>query len=322
MEEDKEGLEKLNRAIAQNPEDAKAWAGRGEAYRLMKHYGEALADFNRAIELKPDYAWALAHRGETYFVMEAFEEALADFNLAIKLNPDYIWALAHQGVAYERIERYEEALTALDRVIQLKPDYAWAIAYKGRAYEMLRRYEEALVEFDRASALDETIIKDGLAERGLLLSFMGRCAEAMAYFQRALEKDSENSFTLYLIAITKARWKGLNEALPEIERAKSVLQAKLNVDGSEASAIIYELGGLAAIEGKNNEALAYLEKAMSLDYIPRRRALHDLAWLDLQLEPQFQNLTGINLTGINLTRDNAKLAGKISAPQSCKGGSS
>jgi tetratricopeptide (TPR) repeat protein len=302
MEEDKESLEKLNRAIAQNPEEAKAWAGRGEAYRLMKHYDEALTDFNRAIELKPDYAWALAHRGETYFVMQAFEEALADFNLAIKLSPHYIWALAHRGVAYERIECYEEALADLDRAIELKPDYAWAIAYKGRAYEMLRRYDEALVELERASAIDETIIKDWLTERGLLLSFMGRYAEAMQYFQQVLEKESENSFTLYLVATIKARWKGLAEARQEIKRAKSVLQAKLDVDSSEASTIIYELGGLAAIEGRNNEALAYLEKAMSLDYIPRRRALHDLAWLDLQLEPQFQNLT----------KDNARLAGETS----------
>ena len=285
-------LEELDRDLTHDPQNAREWAGQGETYRLMKRYREALEDFNRAIELKPDYAWALAHRGETSFLSEAFEDALADFNRAIELKPDYIWALAHRGVTYERIERYEEALVDLDRAIELKPDYAWAIAYKFRTYGMLRRYEEALVEFDRAIALDETIIKeDWRAERGLFLSFMGRYAEAMEHYYRALEKDPEDILTLYWIAITKARWKGLAEARPEIEQVKSVLQAELAGGGSQTSAIIYELGGLAAIEGRNDEALAYLEEAMSLDYYPKRKAFLDLAWLDLYLEPRFQQLT-------------------------------
>ena len=56
---------------------------RGEAYRRMGKYQEALADFDRAIELKPDDAWAIASRGETYRLMGRYEEALADFNRAI-----------------------------------------------------------------------------------------------------------------------------------------------------------------------------------------------------------------------------------------------
>ncbi|MEM9541787.1 MAG: tetratricopeptide repeat protein [Cyanobacteria bacterium P01_E01_bin.42] len=286
-------LEKLDRDLTSDPQNARAWAGRGETYRLMKHYREALEDFNRAIELNPNYAWALAHRGETSFLLDAFEDALEDFNRAIKLKPDYIWALAHRGVTYERIERYEDALIDLDRAIELQPDYAWAIAYRCRVYGILRRCEEALVDLDRAIALDETIIKeDWRAERGLFLSFMGRYAEAMEYYYRALEKDPEDSLTLYWIAVTKARWKGLADAQPEIEQARLALQAKLARMGSQNNAVIYELGGLAAIEGRNKKALTYLEKAISLDYYSKRRAFVDLAWLDLHTEPQFQQLTG------------------------------
>lgn len=289
-------LEELDRDITNDPQNAKAWAGRGETYRLMKHYREALKDFNRAIELKPNYIWALAHRGETSFLMDAFEEALEDFNQAIERQPNYIWALAHRGVTYERIERYEEALVDLDRAIELQPDYAWAIAYRCRVYGMLRRYEEALVEFDRAIALDETIVKENsMAERGLLLSLNGRYAEAIEHCQQALEQDPEESLTLYLLAIIKTRWQGLTETRAEIERAKSVLQTKLAIGDSDISAITYELGGLAAIEGKNEEALTYLEKSISLDYYPKRRAFHDLAWLDLRLEPQFQELIGMRI---------------------------
>ncbi|MGB7795366.1 MAG: tetratricopeptide repeat protein [Pseudonocardiaceae bacterium] len=39
---------------------------RGQTYRLMGRYDEALTDFNRALELQPEADWAVAERGETY----------------------------------------------------------------------------------------------------------------------------------------------------------------------------------------------------------------------------------------------------------------
>src|SRR2546421_8769784 len=67
---------------------------RGQTYRLMGSYLEALTDFNRAIELRPDIDWAVAERGETYRLMGRYEEALADFNQALELNPRDHWAIA------------------------------------------------------------------------------------------------------------------------------------------------------------------------------------------------------------------------------------
>lgn len=41
----------------------------------------------QAIELDFSADWAIAHRGETYRLMERYDEALADFNQAIGLDP-------------------------------------------------------------------------------------------------------------------------------------------------------------------------------------------------------------------------------------------
>lgn len=60
---------------------------RGQTYRLMGRYEEALTDFHRAIELRPDADWAVAERGETHRLMERYEEALSDFDRAIELHP-------------------------------------------------------------------------------------------------------------------------------------------------------------------------------------------------------------------------------------------
>jgi len=46
------------------------------------------ADFDRAIDVKkPPYFGALSGRGETYRLMRRYEEALADFDRAIDLDP-------------------------------------------------------------------------------------------------------------------------------------------------------------------------------------------------------------------------------------------
>ena len=70
---------------------------RGQTYRLMGRYDEALTDFNQALELQPEADWAVAERGETYRLMGHHEQALTDFNQAIELNPQSDWAIAHRG---------------------------------------------------------------------------------------------------------------------------------------------------------------------------------------------------------------------------------
>jgi hypothetical protein len=45
----------------------------------MQRYEKALADLNRAIELDPADALDIASRGDTYRRMERYDEALADF---------------------------------------------------------------------------------------------------------------------------------------------------------------------------------------------------------------------------------------------------
>ncbi|MBP0021740.1 MAG: tetratricopeptide repeat protein [Cyanobacteria bacterium SBLK] len=293
MKMSEEILAQLNAVIQRDPCNTRAIARRGETYRSLKQYEKALGDFNRAIALKPDYAWAIARRGETYRLLENYSEAIADFDGAIALQPDYAWAYAHRGMTYRLWGEpyYRQALGDFSRAIELQPDYAWAIAYRARIHDLLRCYEEALADFDRAMALDKhkNLFDHWQCERGLLLSYCGQYAEAIASCKEVLRENTEDSFALYNIAVFKARWHGLTEARPEIDRARSVL---LSLVGTEEQGLaIYRLGGLAAIEGQTELALSYLEKSVLLDTEAREFALHDVAWLDLRANPSFRAIT-------------------------------
>jgi tetratricopeptide (TPR) repeat protein len=143
----------LEQADLEVPWHAAALAHRGETYRLMERYEEALADLNQAIELSPDDIWAIASRGLTHQQMGRYEEALVDFTRAIELNPDYTFAIASRGLTYQQMERYEEALADLNRAIELDPDDAWAIADRCLTYQLMGRSEEALADRHRALEL-------------------------------------------------------------------------------------------------------------------------------------------------------------------------
>jgi len=285
---DRETLADINRTIEPNPDDAKALAHRGENHRLTGHFEAALDDFNRVIELEPEYAWAIAHRGETYYLMKRYQEAFADFNRAIELNPDYNWAIAHRGVTYRFLGEtyYTKALADLDRAIERQPDYVWAIAYRCRVYELMKCYKQSLIDFDRAIALDETIFagKNQHTEKGLIFCYDGQYFEAIACCEQRLQQVSDDTTALYCIAVSKARWQGVDKAASEIERSRTALLSQWET--GDRGDILYRLCGLAILTGNCEQAWQYLREAIPINDEAIELVGHDPAWLEWRDDPK------------------------------------
>ncbi len=278
--------------IEQNPDDARALAHHGENHRLTGHFEAALDDFNRSIELEPKNAWAIAHRGETYYLMKRYQEAFADFNRAIELNPDYNWAIAHRGVTYRFLGEayYPKALADLDRAIERQSDYVWAIAYRCRVYELMKCYKQSLIDFDRAIALDETIFagKNRHTEKGLIFCYDGQYSEAIACCEQRLQQVADDTTALYCIAVSKARWQGLDKAATEIERSRTALLSQWET--GDRGDILYRLCGLAILTGNCEQAWQYLREAIPINDEAIELVGHDPAWLDWRDHPRTQAL--------------------------------
>ncbi|WP_298918087.1 tetratricopeptide repeat protein [uncultured Nostoc sp.] len=123
---------------------------RGQTYRLMKRYPEALQDIDRAIELNPKLDWAIARRGETYRSMKRYPEALQDFDRAIELNPKYDWAIARRGQTYLMLKLYNEALADFNRAINLDSDSNWRLYNRALAYQALNQPDKAWADLSLA----------------------------------------------------------------------------------------------------------------------------------------------------------------------------
>ncbi len=285
-ESNQDNSTKLNQK--NDSQEARKFAQQGETDRLMKHYEEAIANFNRAIALKPNYPWAIAHRGEVFRLIESYEKAIADFSHSLLLKSS-AWTLAHRGASYYKLKHYQKALLDLNQAIDLQPNYPWAIIYKINIYILMERYEEALIDFDRTIALDDTIILSCYGERGLLLSYLGRYDEAISCCETGGQKNPNDYITLYTLAVIKAHCQGLAAAQAEIDKTRQILIAQNTKPG--CAGVIYRLGGLAAIQGNLEQALNYLQTAISLDNEPLELARRDLAWLELRQNSHFKFLT-------------------------------
>ena len=190
-----DALADLNRAIELKPSDAWTIGSRGATYWAMERNDDALADLNRAIELNPSGAWAIGIRGLTYRAMERYDDALADFNRAIELNPSYDWVIGTRGDTYRAIDRYDDALADFNRAIELDPSYAWAIAHRGETYRLMDRHEDALADFNRAIELDPSYAW-AIAHRGETYRLMDRHEDALADFNRAIELGPSDAWAI------------------------------------------------------------------------------------------------------------------------------
>jgi adenylate cyclase len=113
-----------DRAVARNPNSARAWRIRGWTHRNAGQYEEAIRSFERGIRLSPldpVLHTALAGMGQSLVELRRFDEAVAVANRALRQNASHpeihralVSALAHLG-------RDAEARDAAARLLEVDP---------------------------------------------------------------------------------------------------------------------------------------------------------------------------------------------------------
>ena len=218
----------FEKAIELNPNDAWAYARRGETYRQMRQFENALMNFEKAIQYKPRYAWAYARRGETYRQMRQFENAILYLEKAIEISPWYWWAYASLGETYRQTKQYLNAIDMFNKAIEKnnKP-YRWAYEKRGKTYLQMKKYEHALNDFNKLISLQKR--KRYFYQRNLVYLALGQPELASQDLAKAIdlaekryqsgEADWEDIFDLALYYVLDDRWEDAsifyNKALTE-----------------------------------------------------------------------------------------------------------
>jgi eukaryotic-like serine/threonine-protein kinase len=285
---------------------------------------EAIRHFRRAIELDPDFALAhcalgSAHSNRVIKCMgdsEDYEEAERAFQKGLALDPKNFEARMHMVFIYlargekqkaraevERLRRecpndtgvqfvasylyrldgdYERSMRALDRMQRLNPAERVVVSYnRARVLMYQGLHEEALRELDRGAEMepDHPFVR---AFRGVVLYHKGDVRAAAAILREVVSEHQE-------ITGLRAQLAQCLSLLGQHEEARGILaDERLKEVALADHDVPYWLATAYALEGMDDEALEWLERAVDLGNENLPWFERNPAWERLRETPRFR----------------------------------
>ena len=284
-----QAVEYFNRAIAEDPNSALAYAGLADSYiqlagRLRAPH-EVMPRARAAIERALQLDGSLGEGHSSLAQVKLFYEfdwsgAGAEFRRALELNPGS--ELIHQmtGLFLGAQGRADESLAEAARALEFDPVSTSSGCMQARLLYYARRYDQAIDHYRKALATDPTVA--------------GHCTWASFAFQKV------SRFADAISAATQSSEASPNEMLPRAalaraygvmgnrDEARKVVAQMLDLSRRR---FISEYDFASAYSGWDPEqALAWLEKAYTgrvglLVYLKV-----DGAFDDLRSDPRFQDI--------------------------------
>ena len=134
--------------------------------------------------------------------------------------------------------------------------HATVLAGRGATYRLMGKYAEAVVDFDRAIGLDDESAW-AIASRGQTYRLMGKYAEALVDFDRAISLDDKSAWAIGSRGQTYRQMGKYAEALVDFDRAIGLDDKSAWAIGSRGQTYLHM--------GKYAEALVDLDRAIGLD---------------------------------------------------------
>lgn len=187
----------FTKALELDPDNVRAYFGRGTAYEDLNDFQNAIEDFTLAIHVDPDDAQNYRERGRAYTGLENFSAALDDYRKALELNPDDVDTHRELGYLHIAIGDYDQAFEDFSTALSYTPENMFEEGERfldyhglGLAYANLGNLESALQEFDRTIAdYDEFAI--AYRNRGFVHASLGNNELAINDLQKYLQLTPE-----------------------------------------------------------------------------------------------------------------------------------
>jgi tetratricopeptide (TPR) repeat protein len=183
----------FDRAIALDPNNARAFRERADPCRRIGRLDQALADANQAVRLDPSDAQALDVRGNVFNNNRQYDRAIADYNEALRLKPDDAQTFMDRGAAYYFEKNYQPAIKDYDEAIKLDPKKSDAFTNRGAAFKALGRIDQAIADESAAIRLDP-LTPEYFDNRGLSYAENGDYDRAIADYNEAIRLSPKANF--------------------------------------------------------------------------------------------------------------------------------
>lgn len=288
-----EAEDACRRSIALRPDMPMTHTNLGIALRQQGKHEDAMAALRLAIRLKPNSPQAGNELVSMLLLAGQPDEAEEHCRRMLSLDPTYSPACFNLATVYAARGEITEAIAALQQAIRLNPAYAEAHARLGELFRPQRRFDEAILHFRQAvklrpgdaiawhalggTLMDRLSSQDAYSEAekcyreairhqpavpeffhnlALLLREQGRHNEALDLFRQAVELRPGYEDAIAGIA-------RVLEQRGDFDEAYASLRPLLE-QGTENSAVALSYSAVARHIGQRDEAIALLERVVSL----------------------------------------------------------
>jgi tetratricopeptide (TPR) repeat protein len=279
-------VEQFTRVINLQPDDAKGYFARSEAYRLQDNLDSAAADYEQAVTLAPEdtppvnpFVDLFEQRGRDAWNARDYQQTVSDFTYVLKYQQDS-YSYTYRGIAYGQLAEYEKALPDLNLAIELAAGKGVQNIYysnRGQTYNLLRRYDEALVDLNRAIEAENRYAAG--------YTIRGDTYQALGQYDLALD-DYNRSLDLKPSLISNYNYRGMTYlAMGRIDLAQADFnQALAQAEQEVVAPLAYAgLGKIALAQGDDEGAGLQFNRALELakTNIPDHLAARSAAYLGL-----------------------------------------
>jgi serine/threonine protein kinase/tetratricopeptide (TPR) repeat protein len=295
-------IEHFRRAIEIDPQFALAYSALGSSYvnRVLKGLGQAgdhekaKTAFKKALALDPKLLEARRHMVFIYLTGGQKQKARESVEMLRREYPNDSGVQFVRGVVARLDGEYETALRSFDRMAMLNPEERVPASYnRARIFMYRQDYDGALGELDEGAAIEpeHPMIK---VIRARVLYCRGDVEEAITILEHVLVRHPQMDGIRPILAICLS-------AQGQHTKANEQLTQKVRQVAEADYDIAYWLASAYLLQGRQVEALRWLETAIRLGNENYQWFETDPNWTDMHEDPRFVEL----MNGIKSQREPA-----------------
>ena len=284
-------IEHFRRALEIDPNFALAYSALGSSYinRVLKGLGQAgdhdkakLA-FKKALSLDPKLLEARMQVVFIYLTEGQKQKARAAVDTLREEYPNDPGVQFVRGVVARLDGDYEKAMRSYDRMVKLNPGERVLASYnRARIFMYQKEYDQALRELDQGAELEpeHPMIK---VIRACVLFYRGQVEESIGIVSEVLLRHPQMDGIRPVLAIALS-------AQGHHTKANEQLTQKVRLVAEADYDISYWLASAYLLQGRQVEALRWLETAINLGNENYRWFESDPNWADMHEDPRFLEL--------------------------------